>query len=121
MRHLIDLGATPTGGTAAAAISILASQIFATNISVPLDDDSRASLRFPCRFNEGDIMENPKKTRGDGIFGWPISAFTFLVGIIGVIITNLIGTDGPAYVLVSLAILVEVIHHKWKMKKLNEE
>lgn len=65
-------------------------------------------------------MERPKKTCGDGIFGWPISGFTLACVIVGVIINDIVDSDGPLYILGGLGILVEVIHFRiqiWKVRR----
>lgn len=62
-------------------------------------------------------MENPKKTRGDGVFGWPIGALTFCSICLGALVNGLFDTLAPMYVLGGLAVLVEVIHHKLRTKR----
>lgn len=61
-------------------------------------------------------MENPKKTRGDGVFGWPTGGLTFAAMIIGVILNNVFDSQAPAYICVGISIMIEVIHYRWKLR-----
>ena len=75
-------------------------------------------------------MEKRKKERGDGVFGWPISAFTILMVFIGIALDYLLtGTGvlrgGPddepnrysSYTCFALGVIVEYGHYKWKERK----
>lgn len=75
-------------------------------------------------------MEKPKKERGDGIFGWPISGFTILCLLVGIVASNILeafdiirpGPEGetnhtPTIFALLFGVTVEILYERWKRRK----